>query len=67
MDRSTVAGDLAHVGIHADGLALAYEGPAVHLELRQSLGGQRHGLVQQLAHAEVDPEPGGVGGGRLEA
>ena len=57
---------LAHVGVHAGGLSLPYEGPAVHLELRQSLGGQRHGLVQQLAHAEVDAQPGGVVGRGLE-
>ena len=47
-------------------LALPHEGPPVHLELRQLVGGQDDGLVQQLGHAEVDGQPGGVVGGALQ-
>ena len=47
--------------------ALADEGPAVHLELRELVGWQDHGLVQQFGHPEVDGEPGGVVGRAVEA
>ena len=46
-------------------LALSDEGPPVHLELRQEVGRERHGLVQQLAHPQVHAQPVRVGGGAL--
>ena len=66
VDGAVVVDDLGDVGLHAAGLALPDEGPAVHLELGQRDGGQRHGLVQQLAHAEADGEGGGVRGRALQ-
>ena len=47
-------------------LTLPNKGPPVHLELGQSLRWQRHGLVQEFADPEVDPQPGGARGRGLE-
>ena len=48
-------------------IALPDKGPPVHLELRELVGREDDGLVEELGHPEVDGEPGGVVGSALEA